>query len=139
MLMMAVTAQPARICCMGLRRRPGKVVSLSAIRSSRHFEGANINGVLFRAVPAYTDSDRKFEALIPTLHSPSKMLKVRPSQGDSSNDLGLKGGPDRIAPRRLPSFPASGAFLLTFGLEAPFTAVSRYRLMLDGGLKNATK
>jgi len=36
---------------------------------------------------------------------------------------------------RLPSFPAAGVFSLTVGLEAPFTAVSRYRLMLDGGLR----
>ncbi len=42
MRIVTVAAQPARICCMGLRQRPGKVVSLSAIRSSRHFEGANI-------------------------------------------------------------------------------------------------
>src|SRR5258708_4018398 len=39
---MTVTAQPTRISRMGLRQRPGRVVSLSAIPSSGHFEGANI-------------------------------------------------------------------------------------------------
>src|SRR5258708_34995745 len=41
-VIMTVTAQPTRMRRMGLRQRPGRVVSLSAIPSSGHFEGANI-------------------------------------------------------------------------------------------------
>src|SRR5260370_40980630 len=56
----------------------------------RPFRGSKHNGVLFRAVPAYTDSDRTIEVLIPTLQSPSKMSKVKPSQGIAPKTWGRR-------------------------------------------------
>src|SRR4029077_13245393 len=64
-LTMKVTAQPARICRMGLRQTCAKTTSRSAIRSSRHLEGANITAVSSKAAPVHMDSDRTIEGFIP--------------------------------------------------------------------------
>src|SRR5260221_8845679 len=55
------------------------------------FRGSKHSGVLFRAVPAYTDSDRTIEVLIPTLRSPSKMSKVRRRRGIAPKTSGRRG------------------------------------------------
>src|SRR5258708_6311324 len=62
---MKVTAQPARICRMGLRQTCAKTTSRSAIRSSRHLEGANITAVSSKAAPVHMDSDTTIEVFIP--------------------------------------------------------------------------
>jgi hypothetical protein len=64
-LTMKVTAQPARICRMGLRQTCAKTTSRSAIRSSRHLEGANITAVSSKAAPVHMDSDTTIEVFIP--------------------------------------------------------------------------
>lgn len=58
-------AQPAKTPCIGLRPRPGKLISTSAISSACHFEGANITATSSQYL-RLTDSDRTIEALIPT-------------------------------------------------------------------------
>jgi hypothetical protein len=50
---------------MGLRQTCAKTTSRSAIRSSRHLEGANITAVSSKAAPVHMDSDRTIEVFIP--------------------------------------------------------------------------
>ena len=79
-LTIKVTAQPAKICRMGLRQTCAKTTSRSAIRSSRHLEGANITAVSSEAAPDHMDTDSMIEVLIPAFCSllaglPTKLLR----------------------------------------------------------------